>query len=184
MATMIALLRGVNVGANILRMERLREFCAEIGMQNVRTYVQSGNIVFEAEGGVTKWVIAIERRLRGETRLPVSVVVRMPNDLERTLTGNPFLKEKGVDESRLHVTMLASNPTKTALKALAALSVPGARNFGRDRFIQIGRDIYLHCPDGYGRTKLNNTFFEKILSVRATTRNWNTLKNLAAMAAQ
>lgn len=178
---MVALLRGVNVGNNILRMDRLREFCAEIGMRNVRTYVQSGNIVFEGEGGAAKWTNAMEQRLHGETRLPVTVIIRMAADLARTLADNPFLKEKGIDESKLHVTLLGQNPAKSAIKALPVLGTSGGMKTGRDRFLYVGRNIYLYCPDGYGQTKLHNNFFEKILNVRATTRNWNTLNKLHEM---
>jgi len=176
MATLIALLRGVNVGNNILRMERLRECCLELGMRNPRTYLQSGNIVFEGEGGVTKWARAIERRLAGETRLPITVVIRTAPEFVRMAEENPFLKERGIDETKLHATLLATIPTKTASRALAALDC------GCDRFLRSGRDIYLHCPNGYGRSKLSNNAFEKVLRVRATTRNWNTVKNLLEIA--
>jgi uncharacterized protein (DUF1697 family) len=178
MAVMVAFLRGVNVGNNILRMERLREFCAEIGMQNVRTYVQSGNVIFDADGGVTHWADKIQKRLLGETRLPVTVIVRTPADLKRTLGQNPFLKECGMEVARLHVAMLAKVPAKSALKSLAAQT---DRYCGGDRYILSGRDIYLHCPNGYGQSKLTNGLFEKFLDVRATTRNWNTLNNILDM---
>ena len=179
MPCMIALLRGVNVGSNILRMERLRECCAEIGMQKVRTYIQSGNIVFEADGGVTHWADKIQKRLLGETRLPVAVVVRTPADLKRTLEHNPFLKERGIDETRLHVTMLAENPAKSVVQSLPAQIERYCRC---DRYVLADRDIYLHCPNGYGQSKLTNGLFEKFLNVRATTRNWNTMNKLLAMA--
>lgn len=178
MAVMIAFLRGVNVGNNILRMERLREFCAEIGMQNVRTYVQSGNVIFDAEGGVTHWADKLQKRLFGETRLPVPVIVRTPADLKRTLENNPFLKERGMDVTRLHVTMLAKVSAKSVLRSLASQI---ERYCGGDRYILSGRDIYLHCPNGYGQSKLTNGLFEKFLNVRATTRNWNTLNNIFEM---
>jgi uncharacterized protein (DUF1697 family) len=176
MATFIAFLRGVNVGANILKMERLQDLCERIGMKNARTYVQSGNVVFEGQGSTAQWTAVLERKLIGETRLPVTVIIRTAAEMQKVLAGNPFLKEKGIDATRLHVTLLAANPPESAQNALPELKS------GRDRFVCLGREIYLHCPDGYGRSKLSNNAFEKLLSVRATTRNWNTVKKLCEMA--
>lgn len=176
MAIYIALLRGVNVGQNSLRMERLRELWLELGFRNPTTYVQSGNVVFEAEGPSSNWLPAIEQRLAGETRLPVSVIVRTPTQLRRIITANPFLRETGIDSSKLHVTFLATAAGKEALKKLEAL------NAGVDRLCLTGEEVYLYCPNGYGRTKLSNSALEKALRVRATTRNWNTTNKLYEIA--
>ncbi|HTV57741.1 MAG TPA: DUF1697 domain-containing protein [Verrucomicrobiae bacterium] len=175
MPVFIALLRGINVGGNMLKMERLRDVCAEFGWKNVRTYVQSGNIVFEAGKNSAHWIKTLERRLDGECRLPVSVVVRTREEIARVAERNPFLKEKGIDVKRLGVTFLREAPSAAAVKSLA---ISGA---GADRFICSGTEIYLHCPGGFGETKLSNNTFERLLSVRATTRNWNTVMTLAEM---
>jgi uncharacterized protein (DUF1697 family) len=177
MPVYIALLRGVSVGQNILKMDRLRALCSELGLKNVRTYVQSGNIVFEAKGPASHWAQALERKLAGESRLTISVLARTAAEMSKVLAHNPFLKEKGIDPARLHVTFLQQVPAKTALSALDTL------DGGSDRFKRIEQEIYLHCPNGYGRTKLSNNLFEKLLSVRATTRNWNTVNKLVAMSA-
>jgi uncharacterized protein (DUF1697 family) len=174
----VALLRGVNVGRNILRMDRLRALCLELGLQNVRTYVQSGNIVFAAKGSAAQWSTRLEQKLVGECRLPVSVIVRTAGEMARIVAGNPFASEQGIDTKRLHVTFLDGVPTAAAVKALDALPA------GHDRFWHVGRDVYLHCPGGYGTTKLSNNAFEKALSCRATSRNWNTVTTLAAMLAE
>jgi uncharacterized protein (DUF1697 family) len=171
----VALLRGVNVGQNILRMDRLREVCSEMGLKNVRTYVQSGNVVFEAQGSATHWSQALERRLAGETRLPVTVIVRTAAEIAKVLAENPFQNSKEIDTTRLHVTFLEDAPAKSAVEALGKVKA------GVDRFRWVGKQIYLHCPDGYGRTKLSNSVIEKILSLRATTRNWNTVNKLHDM---
>jgi uncharacterized protein (DUF1697 family) len=176
MPTYIALLRGVNVGGNMLRMERLRALCEELGTKHVRTYVQSGNVVFEAGRSSAHWAAALARALDGEARLPVSVIVRTAADVARILAANPFLTEKGMDVTRLHVTFLERAPAKAAVKALDALPA------GTDRFRHAGEEIYVHCPNGYGNTKLSNSAFEKALGIRATTRNWNTVNKLCAMA--
>jgi uncharacterized protein (DUF1697 family) len=174
MATYIALLRGVNVGQNLLKMERLRELCTQIGMKNVRTYVQSGNVVFVGDGTAEKWTRALERKLAGETRLPVTVLVRTAGEVKKVLAGNPFAKEKGVDFARLAVVFLQEAPSKTALEKMRAV------DFGNERFHCAGREIYIHCPDGFARTKLYN--LDQFLSRRTTTRNWNTVTKLCAMS--
>jgi uncharacterized protein (DUF1697 family) len=174
----IALLRGVNVGGNTLSMARLRALCGELGAENARTYVQSGNVVFAAPGSAVRWATALERKLAGESRLTVTVIVRTAAEMAKVLDGNPFLKEKGIDPAKLHVTFLQQVPAKTALRAHASLKA------GVDRFKLAGTEIYLHCPNGYGRTKLSNNALEKALRVRATTRNWNTVNKLHQMGAE
>jgi uncharacterized protein (DUF1697 family) len=176
MPTYIALLRGVNVGGNFLKMERLRELCAELGFQNIRTYVQSGNVVFEAAPSSAQCLKHLQAKLAGQSRLAVAVVLRSATDLRRILAGNPFLKRRGIDPSKLHVTFLGSAASKTASQLLGAIDA------GDDEFRIAKKEIYLHCPDGYGQTKLSNTRIEKLLLVTATTRNWNTVNKLHEMA--
>jgi uncharacterized protein (DUF1697 family) len=176
MTTYIALLRGVNVGGNQLKMDRLRAICTSLGFSNARTYLQSGNVVFDAKGSQSNVEKALERTLAGETRLPVSVLVRSAADLMRLIAKNPFLKNQGIDRARLHVTFLTESPAKVALNRLSALAA------GQDEFRAVGTEIYLHCPIGYGRSKLSNNNLERLLSLTATTRNWNTVNRLAEMA--
>jgi len=175
MPTYIALLRGVNVGGNMLKMERLRELCAELGAKNARTYVQSGNVVFEAQQSASHWEQTLERKLTGESRLPVSVIVRTAAEMARVFAGNPFLKEKGIEIARLAVTFLRQAPQKGALDALGALEI------GSERFHHAGKEIYLHCPNGFGNAKLYS--LDKVLKQRTTTRNWNTVIKLCETSA-
>jgi len=170
------MLRGVNVGGNILKMDRLRELCDELQFKNTKTYVQSGNLVFDSDRPASVLCSLIERRLAGETRLPVSVIKRTPAELKQILSNNPFLKEKEIDRSTLHVTFLVKPAGKVALNQLAAI------NSGVDRFRSIGKEIYVHCPNGYGETKLSNNAIQNLLGVIATTRNWNTVNKLYEMA--
>jgi len=175
MPTYIALLRGVNVGGNILKMERLRALCAELGAKNTRMYIQSGNIVFEAGSTSSHWIQALERKLAGESRLPVSVIVRTAAEMSKVLAGNPFLKEKGIDLARLAVIFLQQVPAKTAIGALAALDL------GTERFAHTGKEIYIHCPDGFAKAELYS--LDRTLAQKTTTRNWNTVKKLCEMCA-
>jgi uncharacterized protein (DUF1697 family) len=118
----------------------------------------------------------IERTVSEATRLPVSVILRTQAQLQRVIAANPFAKEAGAAPKMVHVTFLAGGASKAGLAAIGKLPA------GADRWHAASSEIYLCCPDGYGRTKLNNTALEKALGVRATTRNWNTVTALHAMA--
>jgi uncharacterized protein (DUF1697 family) len=174
----VAMLRGVNVGGNSLKMDWLRQACAGLGLQDVRTYVQSGNIVFSSRLGAEKLAKTLKATIDPQTRLPVTVVVRSASEMTKTLAGNPFLKQKGVDPSRLYVTFLAKAPAKPALEKLDAFA--GAR----DEYRWVGQEVYLHCPINYGETRLSNAAIEKTFSVGATTRNWKTVTVLCEMAGE
>ncbi len=188
MATYIALLRGVNIGGNTLKMERLRKLCADLGHADIQTYVQSGNVIFNCKVGAAACTKALEQKLVGETRLPVTVIVRTPAELKKVLSKNPFpepakrapgsAKQKSVEPIKLYVAFLAAAPTQSAIKTLEEL------NTGQDQFHLAGKEIYLHYFDGYGNSKMNNNLFEKLLSVRATTRNWNTVNKLYEMTTE
>jgi uncharacterized protein (DUF1697 family) len=177
MTVYVAMLRGVNVGGNSLKMDWLREACEGMGWQDVRTYVQSGNIVFSSRGSALKLAQQLKATIDAQTRLPVTVVLRRATDMERVVANNPFLKQKGVDVTKLHVTFLGKAPVKPALDRLDALAGT------RDEYRLVGPEIYLYCPINYGETKLSNTAIEKVLSVGATTRNWKTVTTLHTMAA-
>jgi uncharacterized protein (DUF1697 family) len=174
----IALLRGVNVGQNLLKMDRLRALAEGLGFKDVKTYAQSGNIVFHAEGPAENCSTALEGKLAGETRLPVVVFVRTPAELKLLIERNPFLKDATIDRKKLHVTFLPKAPTKEGHAKLG--TIPR----GADEF-RLGRsEVYLHCPNGYGKTKLSNNAIERALAIAATTRNWNTTTKLLEMVAR
>lgn len=174
--TFIALLRGVNVGGNMLKMDRLRAICSELGGNNVRTYVQSGNLIFSATGSAGHWAECLEKRLAGESRLPISVIVRTATELTAIRGGNPFLKEPNIQTARLAVTFLQQTPTGKALTALRAMDV------GSERFHVAGRELYLHCPEGFGNSKLY--MLDNVLSQKTTVRNWNTVAKLCEMSTE
>jgi len=177
MPAYIAMLRGINVsGQKIIKMEDLRALCSGLGFRNVETYVQSGNIVFQTP---VENPTALSKRI-GETILhsfgfDVPVIVRTSKEMGIVIANNPFLKEKEVNSSKLHVTFLSETTQKGSLKKLETLSS------SPDRFYAALQEIYLYCPGGYGKTKLSNSAIEKALSLRATTRNWKTTNALFEM---
>ena len=108
--------------------------------------------------------------------MSVPVIVRTAEEIGEVSRSNPFLKENGIDFGKLHVTFLSHAPHKTAVKGLDTIAA------GPDRFHCCGREIFLYCPNGFAGTKLSINVFEKVLSVGATTRNWNTVNRLYEMA--
>lgn len=157
-------------------MADLRTLFAGLGAKDVATYLQSGNVVFKSSVASShKLVEAIEKQIAADLKLDVRVLLRTRPQLAKTLAANPFAKRRA-ETSKLHVTFLADKPTRARLRDL------DAKDGGADEFHIVGREIYLHCPGGYGRTKLNNAFFEKRLGVAATTRNWKTVTKLAELA--
>lgn len=174
----IAMLRGINVsGQKIIKMEHLRASFETLGFRGVETYVQSGNVIFEtAKNSSESLSRKIGERILRDFGFPVSIVLKTSKNLEKVIQGNPFARKKTIDPSKLHVTFLSEPPSRSALRRLQVLSAEP------DQFRLAGQEIYLYCPDGYGRTKLSNSAFERILSVAATTRNWRTLNKLFEMA--
>jgi uncharacterized protein (DUF1697 family) len=180
MPAYVAMLRGINVaGHKTLRMEHLRALCSDIRFQNVETYVQSGNIVFQTTAGnpvaISKSISEVIIESLG---FDVPVIVRTSQEIRSVIANNPFLKEKNIDSSKLHVTFLSETPQKGSLKKLEALGI------SPDQFYSASHEIYLYCPGGYGRTQLSNNAIEKALSVNATTRNWKTTNTLFEMVSK
>jgi uncharacterized protein (DUF1697 family) len=160
----------------MIKMEALRKMYEDLKFKNVRTYIQSGNIIFQdkpAKPEVLKEKIA--KRILKETGFEVPVMVKDIEEIASVLKSNPFLKRKE-DTAKLHVTFLSGEPGKETLD-----KIPEGK-YGKDEFILSGRTVFLFCPDGYGNTKLSNNFFENKLKVTATTRNWKTINELHRMA--
>ncbi len=172
------MLRGINVsGQKIIKMEELRASFETLGFQHVRSYVQSGNVVFEAsKSSITSLSKKIGEKILSDYGFSVPLILRTSDEMKEIVGGNPFLKGRDVDRSKLHVTFLSGPPARSALGKLDAL------NGNPDEFHVKDREVYLYCPNGYGRTKLSNAAFEKLLSVNATTRNWKTVDTLAEIS--
>lgn len=169
-----ALLRAVNLGPhNRVAMSDLRELIKGLGHRDVSTYVQSGNVVFTAEASDrAALVTAIEGAIVERLGLDISVLLRDGSELRAVLAANPFAR---ADLGRLYITFLAAGPEPAGVAALqAAPHEP-------DELVSVGSEVYLHCPKGYGVSKLSNTLLEKKLRVRATTRNWRTVTKLAEL---
>jgi uncharacterized protein (DUF1697 family) len=177
-ATYVALLRGINLGArNKISMAELRELVGGLDAEDVTTYLQSGNVVFKTAMPAREIAGAIEAAIDRDLGLDVAVLLRTPAQLAALVDRNPFT-ERARDAKELHVTFLADRPQAASVERL------DPRRSEPDEFRVVGREVYLRCPKGYGRSKLTNAYFEKQLALVATTRNWNTVTKLAELAIQ
>lgn len=173
----VALVRGLNVGGgNQVKMGDLRDVFEAAGHGEVATYLQSGNVVFTADGRrrAASLESELEQLIDSRLGLHVHVLLRTAGDLQAVIERHPFAGA-AADPRHLHVTFLKERPDP---RTVESLEVPSS---GDDVFHVADREVYLHCPDGYGRTKLDNASWERRLDVAATTRNWNTVAQLAAL---
>jgi uncharacterized protein (DUF1697 family) len=175
MNTYISMLRGINVGGQKkVGMKELKELYESLGFARVRTYIQSGNVVFDyPDADLSALASKIERGIEVRFGFRVPVAIRTRDELQRLISSTPFM---GKDESKVHVTFLSAEPA-----TLAVDEISRAKD-GAEEFSISGREIYLFCPNGYGVTKLSNALFERKLKVTATTRNWRTVNALLSMA--
>ena len=178
MKTYISLLRGINVsGQKKIKMEELISLYAALGFQNVQTYIQSGNVVFQSQNpDAVELSRNIEAGIVEHFGYSVSVLIRLKSDLRRILEHNPFLRDRDEDITKLCVVFLAESPDQSALNEISTVKDP------YDEFQVMGREIYLFCPGGFGRTKFSNNFFERKLKLSATSRNWKTVSKLYELA--
>ncbi|MFL0267373.1 DUF1697 domain-containing protein [Candidatus Clostridium radicumherbarum] len=172
----IAFLRGINVsGKNSIKMAALKAMFQTLGFNNVETYIQSGNVIFEFDACDT---VSLEVKIKEEIDktfgFHVETIVRTMEELINIISNNPLLVEANIEIDKLHVTLLLNKPEE----AIESLNLKKEEN---EKYIIRGKEIYLYCPNGYGNTKLNNTILEKKLKVAATTRNWKTMNKLLEM---
>ena len=181
MQTFISILRGINVsGQKKILMADLKKLYESLKFSEVKTYIQSGNVVFKSDSKTSDIQLArkIEKAISAKYKFEVPVITRTKEELEKILSQNSFTKEKSIDLKKLHVTFLSETPDREKMEQIKEV------DFSPDQFIIKGKEIYLHIPNSYGETKLSNKFFENKLKVSATTRNWNTVNKLLELASQ
>lgn len=178
METYISIVRGINVGGHrMINMNALKKMCSELNFTDIRTYVQSGNIVFKSkQTNIEKINALIQLAIKKEFGFDVPVITMTQGELEKTILLNPFIKNKSLDPSFFHVTFLSSEPTIEHRKQLTGI------NLKNDKCELSNRVIYLYCPEGYSNSKLTNSFFENRFQTTATTRNWRTINELFKLA--
>jgi uncharacterized protein (DUF1697 family) len=175
--TYVALLRGINLGNhNKISMRELEAVCAGVGWDVLALYLRSGNVVFDATRAKPDELgDALADALAAERGYDVPTLVRTAREMSTIASSNPLLA-KGADPERCHVTFLHDVPSKAKVAAIDPAEGRG------DEFAVVKREVYLHCPNGYGRSRLVNPFWERRLAMTATTRNWRTVNALVEMA--
>jgi uncharacterized protein (DUF1697 family) len=173
----VALMRGINVGGkNRLPMAELVPLFEAAGCTDVRSYIQSGNVLFNASPTLVR-VLAevIQAAIRTQYGYQVPLVLRAADELAAIAEQNPFLRP-GRDPKTLHLMCLADMPTSAQLAKLdATRSAP-------DEFRVHGDNIYLYLPNGAARSKLSTAYFDRTLATTSTARNWNTVRKLIELA--
>lgn len=157
-------------------MQGLRELFRSAGCERVQTYIQSGNVVFAADSSALADLRGqLETAIKDRFGLTVPLVMRSAVDLERVVDSNPFDLREG-DTKGLHVGFLLDLPDPRDVASLEPDRSPP------DRFQVAGREVYLLCPNGIGRSKLTAQYFDSRLHTVMTVRNWRTVNRLVGMA--
>ena len=173
----VALLRGINVGGkNKLPMKDLVAIVERAGCEEVRSYIQSGNLILRAKTALAaRLPELISRAIAKRFGYEVPVVTRKVGELQAVVERNPFLR-RGADSNHLHVAFLATKPGAARVAEL------DPRRSSPDEFQVLDREIYLCCPNGVGRTRLTNQYFDSKLGTISTVRNWRTVLKLIDLA--
>ncbi len=175
MSIFISLLRGINLGSrNRISMPDLAALYQKLGFDNVKTYIQSGNVVFETDQKMNSkdLEVLLKQAILDNFNLQVPVIIRSLDEIEKICSQNPFLDKEDMSKDKLHVTFLADLPELVHTEVVKNL------DYKPDKCIILNKEVYLYCPINYGETKFSNTFLEKKLKVTATTRNWRTVSEL------
>ncbi|MEO9967676.1 MAG: DUF1697 domain-containing protein [Reichenbachiella sp.] len=177
MAEYVGLLRGINVsGQKKIKMDELRSKLESLGYQNLRTYIQSGNIVFESTCLDKEQLEAeIHQNILDNFGFDVPVVVRNKAEWQVAFDSNPFLNGRQEDITKLYVAFLQREPAQEAIADLMT------KEIFPDEMISVDDRIYFFCPNGAARSNIDNNLIERKLKVKATTRNWKTTTKLLQM---
>ncbi|WZL87658.1 DUF1697 domain-containing protein [Salinimicrobium sp. 3283s] len=168
----IAILRGINVGGKRkILMADLKALCEQLGLEQIETYIQSGNLLFNSQLKNSKLEDLLEDAIQEKFGFEVPVIVRDSEELQTLIRKNPFY-DKNTDINQLHLTFLKEKPSKENLEKTQTF------NYDPDKFKIAEKEVFIFCEGKYHQTKLNNNFFEKKLKVGATTRNWKTILKL------
>ena len=178
MPVLISLLRGINVGGHHkIKMDELRALYESLGLRDVKTYINSGNLIFRSKAGdVTRLEKRIEDAIEDRFGFRPGVVLRTTAELREAVARNPFTNRGGIKPAKLAVTFLAAQPSAEAVKKALAIDAPPEE-------LRIeGRQLYIYFPNGMGRPNLSMTLVEKTLETTGTSRNWNTVGKLLEIA--
>ena len=180
MPVILSMLRGINVGSHgRISMEELKTIYASLGLEDPRTYVQSGNVIFKtSERNLTRLAANISAAIEKSSGIRSDVILRTTAEWKRTIDRNPFSARPEIHPSKLLVSFLASDPgPEIRLQVLAIKTEPEELHF-------VGRELYIYFPNGIGRPKLSLPRIERMLKTPSTGRNWNSVTKMFALAKQ
>jgi uncharacterized protein (DUF1697 family) len=172
---MVALLRAVNVGGRKLPMRGLRELCEALGWQDVQTYIQSGNVVFTAAGKTAKVEAELETAIEKAFGLDVPVVVRSAAQWAKLVAANPFKRAAREAPNYLHLLVSKDPPARDAADKLQARAQAG------EKLEVVPGALWIHFPEGVGRSKLTPSLIDKACGSPTTGRNYRTVQKLKEM---
>jgi uncharacterized protein (DUF1697 family) len=174
----IALLRGINVsGKKPIKMEALRLAIAELPLENISTYIQSGNVIFKSEEeDKRKLEKQIADKVFARFGFDISVFVFEPSELRNAVGQNPYKAKTTVDSVQPYVGFMSDIPNSTAVSLLRKTDFKG------DEFVVTGKTIFLWYAQSAGDTKLTNALIEKKFGLRSTFRNWKTINKLIELS--
>ena len=172
----VALLRGINVGGhNKIPMAGLREVASQLGLERPRTYIQSGNLLFESSAPSASLEQELERGIRSAFGASIPVIVRDAARWARYLTENPFPEEAALSGNLVMLSLSRSTPSPDAASVLQQRATAG------ERVALVGDGLWVHYPEGAGRSKLTPTLFDRAAGSPVTARNWRTVVKLDEM---
>lgn len=178
MPVLISMLRGVNLGPhNRIKMDALRAMYASLGLEDPRTYVQSGNVIFRTkEKNTQKLGTKIQDAIEKKFQCRPAVILRSTDELRRTIAASPFSGRRNLEPGKILVTFLADAPPADAASKLDAF-----KSYPEEVHLN-GREMFIYFPNGAGRSKLPWSQVEKFLKVTGTARNWNTVLAMLEIA--
>jgi uncharacterized protein (DUF1697 family) len=180
MPVYVALLRGINLGGHKkIKMDELRASLAAMGFDEVKTYIQSGNVVFKtakiSDRALSK---KIEASILSNFGHSVSVMIRTAEEIKQVIANNPFLKQPDIDQTKLHVMFLAEPPAQSALKQLETLVLKP------DQFRSLGKELYFYLPNGVAESAVMKKPIDRVLAIPTTMRNWKTVNTVQQMCTE
>lgn len=172
----VALLRGINVGGrNRIPMAQLRSICAGINCQEIQSYIQSGNLVFTSLSWAEALEQGLERAIGQAFPFSVPVIVRRASSWSRYVKGNPFPNESKKEANRVLLSLSKLPPRADAASELQQRAIRG------DRVVKKDDAIWIHCPNGVGRSNLTPAMLDRYVGSPVTARNWRTVLKLDEM---
>ena len=180
MPVLVCLLRGVNIGGHHkIKMDDLRVLCEGLKLRQVKTHIQSGNVIFRtAEPDLPTLADKIEAGIERKYGFRPQVLLRTIPEMRQIMARNPFAGRKGIEPGKLAVAFLRDEPTTAMRKALLEMDIVP------EELHVVGRQLYIYFPNGQARPKLSWSQVGKILKTPSSARNWNTVTKLLELAEQ